>query len=90
VALRMGGLNWSFFFQALDDTPSKLAAFVYAVEHLKIAGYELLRRTAARAGDMETVTIVEALLKDEYAMADDVMTSFDRVFAASRPAPTEA
>ena len=46
----MGGLNWGFFFQAQTDTPAKLAAFAYAYVHLKIAGYELLKRTALRAG----------------------------------------
>ena len=36
---------------AQPDTPGKLAAFVYAVEHLEIAGYELLRRVARRVDD---------------------------------------
>ena len=54
AAMRLGGLNWSAFFQAHPDTPGKLAAFAYAFEHLEIAGYELLARVAARAGDEHT------------------------------------
>ena len=32
--------------QAHPDTPGKLAAFVYAFEHLEIGGYEQLARVA--------------------------------------------
>src|SRR6185503_9937266 len=54
-ALRTGALNLAGFFGAQPDTPVKLAGFAYAIEHLEIAGYELLRRVAERAGDAETV-----------------------------------
>ena len=83
IALRAGGLNWGFFFQAQHDTPGKLAAFVYAVEHLEIAGYELLARVARRAGDQETVRLAEVILADERAMAVRVARAFDRAFEAS-------
>ncbi len=42
-AMALGGVNWGLFFQAQSDTPAKLAAFVYAVLHLNIGGYELLK-----------------------------------------------
>lgn len=83
AALAMGGLNWSYFFQAQSDTPAKLAAFVYAFAHLKIGGYELLLRTARRAGDADTVQLCEELLRDERAMADKVAATFDSAASAT-------
>jgi ferritin-like metal-binding protein YciE len=82
-ALGMGGLNWGLFFHAQSDTPAKLAAFVYAYEHLKIGGYELLRRTAARAKDSETEALCQRLLAEERAMADRLISSFDGAVQAT-------
>ena len=83
AGLRVGALNWSLFFTAQGDTAAKLAAFVYAVEHLEIAGYELLRRVAQRAGDAATVQLADGILVDERAMAERVYGAFDRAFEAS-------
>lgn len=83
AGLRAGALNWSLFFQALEDTPAKLAAFVYAVEHLEIAGYELLRLVAQRAGDVATVQLADGILTEEHAMADRVLAAFGQAFEAS-------
>lgn len=83
VGLRAGAINWSLFFQALEDTPAKLAAFVYAVEHLEIAGYELLRLVAQRAGDIATVQLADGILTEERAMADRVLSAFGQAFEAS-------
>ncbi len=77
ASLRLGGLNWGHFFKAQSDTPAKLAAFAYAVEHLEIAGYELLRRTAIRAGDAETERLCERILIEEHAMAERITKSLD-------------
>ena len=77
AALCVGGLNWALFFQAQSDTPAKLAAFTYAYEHLKIAGYELLKRTARRAGDVETEALCDTLLSEERSMADRIAATFD-------------
>jgi ferritin-like metal-binding protein YciE len=76
IALGLGGLNWGFFFQAQPDTPAKLAAFAYAYEHLKIGGYELLKRTARRAGDAETERLCETLLTEERTMAGRLTGAF--------------
>lgn len=65
AALRMAAINWAAFFEAHPDTPGKLAAFAYALEHLEIGGYEQLRRVAERAGDDETVQIAEGILAEE-------------------------
>jgi ferritin-like metal-binding protein YciE len=83
AALGMGGLNWGFFFQAQSDTPAKLAAFAYAYEHLKIAGYQLLLRSARRAGDAETQRLCETLIADEQAMAERVAATFDSAAQAT-------
>ncbi len=88
VALRAGGLNWSLFLRALEDTPAKLAAFVYAVEHLEIGGYELLRRVALRAGDSQTASLCDQILTDERLMALRVGDSLGRAVEATVVAAT--
>jgi ferritin-like metal-binding protein YciE len=47
----------------------RLAAFVYAVEHLEIGGLELLRRVAARAGDEQTLEVVDRAIAQERSAA---------------------
>ncbi len=82
-ALRLGALQWGLFFQAQSDTPGKLAVFAYAVEHLEVAGYELLRRVAERAGDEETARLAAAIADEERAAADRIAGAFDRAFEVS-------
>lgn len=77
AALGMGGWNWGLFFQAQRDTPAKLAAFSYAFEHLKRAGYELLRRTAQRFADPQTQALAKDLIEAEKAMAERLIEVFD-------------
>jgi ferritin-like metal-binding protein YciE len=88
AAMRLGGLNWSAFFQAHPDTPGKLAAFAYAFEHLEIAGYELLARVAARAGDEHTHTMCGQILMQERAAAGAVAGTFERAAETSLAATT--
>ena len=83
TAMGLTGLNWGFFFQAQSDTPAKLAAFAYAFEHLKIAGYELLRRSARRAGDTETQRLCDTLLTSEQAMVNRLSGTFDSAAQAT-------
>lgn len=83
TALRAGAVNWSLFFQAQGDTPAKLAAFVYAVEHLEIAGYELLRHVGESAGASEIVELANRIANEERAMADRVFAAFDQAFEAT-------
>jgi len=82
AALRLGALNWGMFFAAQPDTPLKLAGFAFAVEHLEIAAYELLRRVAARAGDPETEAMAQRILAEEREAADRVHALFDRALEA--------
>ena len=83
AALRAGALNWGLFFQAQPDTPHKLAAFVYAFEHLEIAAYELLKRVAERAGDAVTVELADRILTQEYEAAGRIAGAFGIAIEAS-------
>lgn len=83
TALRTGALNWGRFFQAQKETPAKLAAFVYALEHLEMAGYGLLRHVAELAGDTATVQLADGIQRDEGAMAGRVMDRFGAALDAS-------
>lgn len=83
AALSAAALNWGMFFQAQSDTPAKLAAFSFAFEHLEMAGYELLQRTARRAGDLQTAELAERILADEKAMADRLFAQWDTALEAS-------
>lgn len=83
AALRFGAVNWSMFFAAQPDTPAKLAAFAYAFEHLEIGGYELLRRAARRAHDVNTERVCERILGDERAMSERLIAAFDEAVDAT-------
>jgi len=49
----------------------------YTTEHLEIASYELLRRTAQRAGDEETAQACLEILEQERAMAQFIEERWD-------------
>ena len=50
----------------------------YATEHMEIAGYELLRRIAQKAGDEETATAAQEIIVEEKAMARLIEQNWDR------------
>ena len=83
AALKLGALNWGGFFAAQPDTPAKLAAFAYAVEHLEIGAYEMLKRVAARVGDAQTDQLTERILPEERAAAEKVYSLFGDALSAS-------
>jgi ferritin-like metal-binding protein YciE len=83
AALKLGGVNWSGFWAANPDTPTKLAMFAYAVEHLEIGAYEQLTRVARLAGDGDTAMVVDTILPDERAAAEFLFSSFDDALDAS-------
>jgi ferritin-like metal-binding protein YciE len=76
-ALRMGALNLGTFFKLQPDTPVKLAGFAYAFEALEAGGYELLARTADRAGDTQTAELARRILAQEQAAAEKVAGTWD-------------
>ena len=65
------------FFKAQPDTPAKLAGFAYAFEALETGAYELLTRTARRAGDEETAAVAERILAEERTAAERVASTWD-------------
>src|SRR3954447_1021543 len=83
AGMRAGALNWGAFFQGHPDTPGKLAAFAFAYEHLELAGYELLERTAAHVGDDATAALAVEIREEERAAAARIEATFDHVVASS-------
>lgn len=83
AVMRLGALNWGMFFQAHPDTAGKLAAFAYAFEHLEIGGYEQLRVVADRAGDTDTVRVVEDILSEERNATEALVATFDAAVEAA-------
>jgi ferritin-like metal-binding protein YciE len=87
AALRLGGFNWSLFFQAQPDSAGKLTSFAYAVEHLKIGGYAHLQGVARRVGDRETVIVVDDILSDERQTAAALESQFGHAVSVSLGQP---
>jgi ferritin-like metal-binding protein YciE len=83
AAMRLGALNWSIVFPAHPVTPGRATALMFALTHLKIAGYELLRSIATRAADQLTVELTDRMLTEERAAAVRVSASFDDAVEAS-------
>jgi ferritin-like metal-binding protein YciE len=77
IAMRTGAMNLGLFFKAQPDSPVKLAGFAYAFEALECGAYELLARTAMRAGDEETAALAERILADERTAAERVAGTWD-------------
>jgi ferritin-like metal-binding protein YciE len=82
-AMRMSALNLAWFFKAQPDTPAKIAGFAYAFEALECGAYELLMRTARRAGDEETAAIAERILGEERSAAEQVAGTWDAAVEAA-------
>jgi ferritin-like metal-binding protein YciE len=83
AALRVGGVGMGGFFRAQPDTPAKLAGFAFAFENLEVAGYELLRRVAARAGDPQTEELATSILAEERDAAQRVRSLFQPALEAA-------
>jgi ferritin-like metal-binding protein YciE len=82
TAMRGGALSFGAFFKAQPDTTTKLGGFAFAFEHLEIAGYELLRRMAERAGDEATVEVATSIADDERAAAARLAGLWDEAIEA--------
>jgi ferritin-like metal-binding protein YciE len=81
--MRVGALNLGAFFKAQPDTPAKLGGFAYAFEALEAGAYELLSRTARRAGDEETAGMAERILASERQTAERVAGTWDAAVDAA-------
>ena len=82
-ALRLGALNLGTFFKAQPDSPVKIAGFAYAFEGLEQGAYELLSRTARRAGDERTAQMAESILRNERETAERVAATWDAAVDAA-------
>jgi UDP-glucose 4-epimerase len=80
---RAGGIGMAVFAASEPDTPAKLVAHAFSYEHMEIAAYELLKRTAEEAGDGATAAIASQIGEDAQQMADRLENSFDLVVDAS-------
>jgi ferritin-like metal-binding protein YciE len=81
--MRVGALNLGTFFKAQPDTPAKLGGFAYAFEALEAGAYELLSRTARRAGDEQTAAMAEGILANERQTGERVAGTWDAAVDAA-------
>lgn len=88
AAMTLGGINWSLFFRGQRDTAAKFTAFLYACEHLEIAGYELLWRTADRCRDEMTRGLCQSILAEERTTAERLADAFDGAVESTLQAAT--
>jgi ferritin-like metal-binding protein YciE len=83
IAGRVGGWAMVAFARLSPDTPGKLVAHAFAYEHMELAAYELLRRTAQRAQDEAVIGLADAVGHQERTMAERLAACFDEAVDAS-------
>jgi len=83
LVMKVGGKGFLLFANLQPDTPGKLLAHALSFEGLETASYELLSRTADRAGDAEVAEAARDICGDERAMADRLEGCYDGAVAAS-------
>ncbi len=79
---QIGGVLGALAKMPLDfvrgEKAGRNARDAYATEHLEIAGYELLRRIAEKAGDEETALAAQEIIAEEQAMAKLIEANWDK------------
>lgn len=83
AVMRAGGAGFILFARSQPDTPGKLAAHALSYEALEWASYDLLARTAERAGEAEVASVAALIRDEERAMMDRIEGLFDRTVDAS-------
>lgn len=79
AAMQAGAFGIGLATKSMPETSLRLMTLAFAFENLEIATYGVIRRLANRAGDHETVGVVDAILEEEEAAAELVRGTFDRV-----------
>lgn len=90
VTMQGAALGIGLAAKAMPDTPATLARVAYAFENFEIATYGILRRMAERAGDGETVAVVDRILEEEEAAAELVRGTFDRILELTLGEPARS
>jgi ferritin-like metal-binding protein YciE len=83
MIMGVGGKGFLAFARAQPDTPGKLLAHSLSYEALETAAYELLARTADRAGEPEVSGIAREICVDERAMMRRIEDCYDGVVEVS-------
>jgi len=83
LLMGIGGKGFLAFARAMPDTPGKLLSHALSYEALEVAAYELLARTADRAGEEPVATTALEICGDERAMASRLEGCFDGAVEAS-------
>jgi nucleoside-diphosphate-sugar epimerase/ferritin-like metal-binding protein YciE len=78
-----GGIGMDVFAASRPETPAKLVAHAFSYEHMEIATYELLRKTAEQAGDGATAAMARQIAEDAQRTAERLEASFDLTVDAS-------
>lgn len=83
TVMRAGGAAFVLFARSQPDTPGKLAAHALSYEALEWASYDLLARTAKRAGEHEVAEVARSIRDEERRMMERIGGLFDRTVEAS-------
>jgi ferritin-like metal-binding protein YciE len=83
LTMRAGGVGFALFARFQPDSPGKLTAHAFSYEHFELASYELLLRTAERAGDTETAEAARRIRDEERGMGERLAGAFDRAVEVS-------
>jgi ferritin-like metal-binding protein YciE len=81
--MSIGGKGFLAFARSQPDTPGKLLAHALSYEALETAAYELLARTADRAGEPTVSGIAREICADERAMMRRIEECYDGVVEVS-------
>jgi ferritin-like metal-binding protein YciE len=83
MVMKFGGKGFLAFARAQPDTPGKLLAHSLSYEALENAAYELLARTADRAGEANVSSIAREIGSEERAMMQRLEQCYDAVVEVS-------
>jgi ferritin-like metal-binding protein YciE len=78
-----GGKAFVLWGRLQPDTPGKLATHALSYEALEWASYDLLARTAERAGETDVAAAARSIRDEERSMMERIEALFDRTVEAS-------